>query len=54
VKYAEFHKVTRITVVGNDGIEYEKYDLFENGCEAHLQDGGRTLKIFPRQKESTE
>lgn len=40
-------KVTRITVVSDKGVEFERYDLFENGVELHLQDDGRTLKIFP-------
>ena len=52
MKYADFPKVTRVTIVGPEGLEFEKYDLFPDGAEAHLQDGGRTLKIFPRQAES--
>lgn len=40
--------VSRITVVSDAGREFEKYDLYENGVEVHLQDDGRTLKIFPR------
>lgn len=40
--------VTRVTVVTDKGVEFEKYNLFENGVEIHLQDDGRTLKIFPR------
>lgn len=44
-----YEDVTRITVVGEDsGRAFERYDLYENGCEIHLQDGGKTLKIFPR------
>ena len=46
-----FDKVTRITLVSNNGVEFEKYNLYEHGVELHLQDDGRTLKIFPR-KES--
>lgn len=42
--------VTRVTVVSDRGVEFEKYNLFENGVEVHLQDDGRTLKIFPRSK----
>lgn len=42
--------VTRVTVVSDRGVEFEKYNLFENGVEIHLQDDGRTLKIFPGQK----
>lgn len=51
MKYAEFPKVTRITVVGDEGLEYEEYDLYDDGAEIHLQDGGRTLKVFPRRKD---
>lgn len=40
--------VTRVTVVSDAGREFEKYDPYENGVEVHLQDDGRTLKIFPR------
>ena len=40
--------VTRVTAVSDKGVEFEKYNLFENGVEIHLQDDGRTLKIFPR------
>lgn len=39
--------VSRVTVVSEDGVEFEKYNLYENGIEIHLQDDGRTLKIFP-------
>lgn len=47
-------EVTRITVVGPDGIEYEKYDLYADGADLHLQDDRRTLKIFPRQVNDDE
>lgn len=47
MKYAEFPKVTRITVVGKNGVALEDYNLFKDGCEVHLQDGGKTLKVFP-------
>lgn len=47
MKYAEFPKVTRLTIVGKNGLVYEDYTLFKGGCEVHLQDGGRTLKVFP-------
>jgi hypothetical protein len=43
----EYPEVTRITVVTKDGRVFEKYDAFPDGCELHLQDGGRTLKVFP-------
>jgi hypothetical protein len=46
---SEFDKVTRITVVGPDsGVVFERYGLYKHGVELHLQDDGRTLKIFPR------
>lgn len=51
MKRDEFPEVTRITVVSNEGVEFERYNLYDNGVELHLQDDGRTLKIFPRQEE---
>jgi hypothetical protein len=54
VKYAEFPQVTRITVVGKNGIALEDYNLFKHGAEVHLQDGGHTLKIFPLSDLPTE
>jgi hypothetical protein len=48
MKFAEFPKVTRITVVTKNGLEHENYNAFFDGAEVHLQDGGRTLKVFPR------
>lgn len=48
MKVTEFNKVTRITVVEEEGIVFEDYLAFANGVEVHLQDDGRTLKIFPR------
>lgn len=47
MKFAEFPKVTRLTVVGKNGLVYEDYTLFKEGAEVHLQDGGRTLKVVP-------
>ena len=47
---AHFPDVTRVTVVGTDGVAYEKYDLFEGGVDLFIQDDGRTLKIFPKLK----
>ena len=46
----ELDKVTRITVVSDKGREFEAYDLYDNGVELHLQDDGKTLKIFPRKE----
>lgn len=47
MKVFGFEDVTRITVVGPNGVEFERYALFPDGCELHLQDDGKTLKIFP-------
>lgn len=46
----DLSKVTRITVVTDEGVVYEKYDAFEFGVILSIQDDGRTLKIFPRNK----
>jgi len=46
---AVYPDVTRLVVVGDQGKILEKWDLFRDGVELHLQDEGRTLKIFPRQ-----
>lgn len=44
-----FPFVTRVTLVGPNGVEFEKYQMFADGQGALLQqqDNGRTLKIFP-------
>lgn len=43
-----FEDVTRVTVVAEGGGRaFEEYDLYKNGVELHLQDDGRTLKLFP-------
>lgn len=49
-KVAEFADVTRITIVPGvkDSVVYERWEYWEDGVEIHLQDDGRTLKIFPR------
>lgn len=47
---AHFPDVTRLTVVGPDGVAFEKYNLFEGGVDLFIQDDGRTLKIFPKLK----
>ncbi len=46
----DLRKITRITVVTDEGREFEKYNAFENGIILSIQDGGKTLKIFPGQK----
>lgn len=48
-----FDKVSRVTVVSLDGVAFEMYDLYQDGIEIHLQDDGRTLKIFPATKYET-
>lgn len=40
--------VTWVTVVGDDGVVFERYGLYAGGAQAVLQDEGRTLKILPR------
>lgn len=42
-------KVTRVTVVTEDGIQYENYNAYKDGCVVMLQDEGRTVKILPSQ-----
>lgn len=44
-------KVTRLTVVREDGTYFEKYDMYRSGVDIYMQDEGRTLKIFPRSTE---
>lgn len=43
----QYEDVTRITVVTDEGRVFEKYGAYANGVELHLQDEGRTLKVFP-------
>ena len=52
MKILNLDDVTRITVVGHTEVLFEKYHAFEKGVELHLQDDGRTLKIFPRQGDN--
>lgn len=47
-------KVTRVTVVSHEGRVLDLYNAYSNGVEIHLQDDGRTLKVFPRKGESDE
>lgn len=42
-------KVTRITVVSEDGSVFERYNAFPHGVMLKLQDDGKTLKVFPKQ-----
>lgn len=47
-----FPGVTRVTVVDERySAVFERYDLYEGGVEVHMQDDGKTLKIFPLRKE---
>lgn len=46
-----FPRVSRLTIVSGEGLEYEAYGLYLDGVELHLQDDGRTLKVFPRREE---
>lgn len=48
----DFDKVSRIVVVSDIEVVFEKYGLYEDGIEIHLQDDGRTLKILPRKENS--
>lgn len=48
----DLRKITRITVVTDEGREFEKYGAYENGVVLSIQDDGRTLKVFPARKES--
>lgn len=44
----DLRKITRITVVTDEGREFERYDAYESGVILSIQDDGGTLKIFPR------
>lgn len=54
MKIYTLDNVTRIAVVSSQGLVFEKYDLFSNGVELHLQDEGRTLKVFPKAETTRE
>ena len=45
-----FDEVTRVTIVGLDGIEYENYSIYEEGCTILVQDQGKTIKVIPKFK----
>jgi hypothetical protein len=47
MKVFEFADVTRVTVVLPDGVALDRYGAYAGGVELHLQDDGRTLKLFP-------
>lgn len=40
--------VTRLVIVGPEGKILEKWHLYPDGVEVHVQDEGSTLKVFPR------
>lgn len=42
----ELKDVTRVTIVAPSGVIMDKYNTWR-GVELHLQDDGRTLKLFP-------
>jgi hypothetical protein len=39
----DFEKLTRVTIVDEDGRQFEKYHVI---VEPSIQDDGRTLKLF--------
>lgn len=45
----DLRKITRVTVVSDNGREFEKFGLYESGVVLSIQDEGRTLKLFPRE-----
>lgn len=54
MKYAEFPKVTRLIVVGKNGLVYEDHTLFKGGAEVRLSDGGHTLQVIPLTPDRVE
>ena len=50
----DLRKVTRITVVTDEGREFEKYDAYAGGVVLSLQDGGKTLKVVPHPSRKGE
>lgn len=43
-----FPGVTRVTVVDDKyGCIFERHDVYSGGVQVHIQDDGKTLKIFP-------
>lgn len=49
-----YPEVTRVTVIGHDGVAFERYNLYVDGAEVHIQDEGRTIKIFPMSKDTSK
>ena len=53
MKITDLEKVDRVVIVSDfGGRVYDVGSLYGNGVELHLQDNGRTLKIFPRQEDN--
>lgn len=50
----DLSKVTRITVVTEDGRVFEKYDAYTGGVYLSVQDEGRTLKVFPSNPDTSK
>lgn len=49
-----YEEVTRVAVLSQtNGRVFEQYDIYKGGAEVHIQDEGRTLKVFPLQHIST-
>lgn len=54
-KAITFPNATRVTVVGDDSvIAYERYGQWRGGVEIHIQDDGRTVKLFPMTRGEDE
>lgn len=47
-----YHNVTRVEVIDNDGRAYTKYDV--TSVVSQLQDDGKTLKIFVSYEKEEE
>lgn len=56
-KAIAFPNATRVTVVGdgNPGDRvFEQYVEWRGGVEIHIQDDGRTVKIFPMARDNND
>ena len=47
-----FPNVTRVEVITDDGREFVRYDC--SNVQVSLQDDGRTVKVFLKQKQISE
>jgi hypothetical protein len=43
----DYSKVTRVVVVPSSGAVCDQRNVVDGGVDLHLQDEGRTLKVFP-------